>query len=67
MLVVRPDDSRRVIDIETLALHLGDSIRHLRRLVAESRIPYIKVGHFIRFDPEQIQRWLDNRTTEPPA
>ena len=31
-----------LIDIETLANRLGDSVRHVRRLVAERRIPYLK-------------------------
>jgi excisionase family DNA binding protein len=53
-----------LIDIETLANRLGDSVRHLRRLVAERRIPYLKVGHFVRFDPAEIVRWLDN-TRQP--
>ena len=35
-------------------------MRHVRRLVAERRIPYIKVGHFVRFDPVEIVAWLDN-------
>jgi excisionase family DNA binding protein len=48
-----------LIDIETLSRCLGDSVRHVRRLVAERRIPYLKVGYFIRFDPEEIVRWLD--------
>jgi excisionase family DNA binding protein len=47
-----------LIDIDTLALRLGDSVRHIRRLVAERRIPYLKVGHFVRFDPDEIAVWL---------
>ena len=54
----------QLVDIETLARGLGDSVRHLRRLVAERRIPYIKVGHFVRFDPAQIRLWLDERTAD---
>lgn len=64
------DDHRRLphlIDIETLAVHLGDSVRHLRRLVAEGRIPYVKVGHFIRFDPDQVRRWLDGHCHDASA
>ena len=49
-----------LIDIETLARLLDDSVRHLRRLVAERRIPYIRVGHFVHFDPVEIVAWLDN-------
>ena len=48
-----------LIDIHTLARRLDDSVRHIRRLVAERRIPYVKVGHFVRFDPEEIAVWLD--------
>ncbi len=51
-------DIPHLIDIETLAAHLGDSVRHVRRLVAEQRIPYIKIGHFVRFDPAAINDWL---------
>lgn len=47
-----------LIDIETLAARLGDSPRHIRRLVAERRIPYLKVGHFVRFDPIEVNAWL---------
>jgi len=47
-----------LIDIETLAVSLGISIRHVRRLVAERRIPYVKVGHLIRFDRADVARWV---------
>jgi excisionase family DNA binding protein len=50
-----------LLDIEGLAVCLGTSIRHVRRLVAERRIPYVKVGHYVRFDREEIVRWLDER------
>jgi excisionase family DNA binding protein len=51
-------DLHQLIDIPTLARCLGTSIRHVRRLVAEKRIPYIKVGHLVRFDPGEIHDWL---------
>lgn len=47
-----------LLDIETLADRLHDSVRHVRRLVAERRIPYLKVGHFVRFDPQEVNEWL---------
>ena len=34
--------------------------RHIRRLVAERRIPYIKWGHLLRFDPTEIEAWIDD-------
>lgn len=36
----------------------GVNDRHFSRLVAERRIPYIKWGHLIRFDPAAIDEWL---------
>ena len=62
-----PTTVPELIDIETLAHLLGDSVRHVRRLVAEHRVPYLKVGHFVRFDPAEIVAWLDSaRQPERP-
>jgi excisionase family DNA binding protein len=56
----RPTELPRLLDITTLATHLGVNARHIRRLVAERRIPYIKWGHLIRFDPDEIAGWIDD-------
>lgn len=42
-------------DVEAVATRLGVQVRHVRRLVAERRIPFIKWGHLLRFDPAEIQ------------
>jgi excisionase family DNA binding protein len=33
-------------------------VRHVRRLVAERRISYIKWGRYLRFDVDDITAWL---------
>lgn len=48
-----------LLDIKGLAALLSVDPRHVQRLVTEKRIPYIKWGHYIRFDPAEIRRWLD--------
>lgn len=48
-----------LLDIDGLARRLGVGTRFVRRLVSERRIPFLKVGHFIRFDPADIEAWLD--------
>ena len=58
-----PDDN--LIDIEAVAARLGVQVRHVRRLVYERRIPYLKWGHLLRFDPAEIEGWLDS--TRRPA
>ena len=32
--------------------------RHIRHLVTTLRIPFLKVGGLIRFDPDAIDAWL---------
>lgn len=48
-----------LVTIDHVAEVLGVEVRHVRRLVHERRIPFIKWGHLLRFDPEEIQRWVD--------
>ena len=55
-----------LLDITALAELLGVQPRHIRRLVAERRIPIIKWGRLIRFDPDEIRRWID-RYRRPPG
>lgn len=55
-----------LIDIPTLAEHLGVTIRHVRRLVGERRIPFRKVGHLVRFDPAEVADWLDDHCAQKP-
>ena len=56
-----------LVDIEGVAGMLGVGVRHVRRLVADRRIPYLKWGHLLRFDPVKIREWLDaaRRPVEP--
>jgi excisionase family DNA binding protein len=56
----RKTASIRLLDYQELADWLNDTVRHLRRLVDEDRIPYVKAGHFVRFDPDRISQWLDD-------
>jgi excisionase family DNA binding protein len=38
--------------------------RHIQRLVAERRIPYLKIGRFVRFDRSELSVWLDQQRVE---
>jgi excisionase family DNA binding protein len=54
-----------LIDIPAVAQRLGVQVRHVRRLVHERRIPYIKWGHLIRFDPADIDAWIKQSRIAP--
>lgn len=56
----------RLLNITQVADHLGVNVRHVRRLVYERRIPFIKWGHLIRFDPADVQRWMKENTIQRP-
>ena len=49
-----------LVDIDWVAKRLGVTVRHVRRLVAERRIPLVKWGHLLRFDPEEVESWIDS-------
>ena len=56
-----PQTSHQALkDINNAATYLDDSVRHLRRLVDERRIPYLKVGgsatHIARPRPTRTPR-----------
>ena len=53
-----------LVDIDTVAGHLGVSVRHIRRLIDERRIPFVKVGRHVRFDVEAIAGWVDAHRTD---
>ena len=46
-----------LLDIDGVAVALGPSKRHVQRLVAERRIPFVKGGRFVRFDPADLDAW----------
>lgn len=55
----------KLMDLAGVADHLGVTERHVRRLVAERRIPFLKWGHLLRFDPAEVSAWLDGKRVAP--
>lgn len=65
---MRADTNRQpLMDLAEVADRLGVNQRHVRRLVAERRIPYLKWGHLLRFDPDEVESWLDEARIRPGA
>lgn len=51
----------KLLDVTGLADHLNVTEGFIRRLVHERRIPFLKIGKFIRFDPEVTAAWLNEK------
>lgn len=58
---------RPLLDVGGVADYLGTSERHIRRLVAERRVPHVKVGGLVRFNLDDIDRWLAANQRGPDA
>lgn len=56
-----------LVDISLVAERLGVSTRHVRRLVLERRIPFIKWGRLLRFDLVEVSRWVDEHRRDVRA
>ena len=54
-----------LINIEQAAVSLGVSVRFMRRLVNERRIPFHKVGRYVRFDRSDIDQFVLDGRVEP--
>lgn len=68
MTAQQSDDRRplgRLMSISEVADALGVEVRHVRRLVLERRIPYIKWGRLLRFDPDDVTAWIDQNRRLP--
>ena len=48
-----------LMTINEVAERLGVTVRHVRRLVNERRIPFVKWGHLLRFDPAEIELFIE--------
>ena len=54
-----------VLTVEETAAALRLSIRHVRRLIAERRIPYVRVGRAVRIDPDDLAAFIRSGRVEP--
>jgi len=62
MEMQQPDrTTRALLDVNQVADRMCVTPRFIRRLVEERRIPFCKLGKFVRFDPVDIDAWIDAR------
>lgn len=44
----------KLVDIATVAKLLDVGERYVRRMVTERRVPIVKIGHYVRFDVDEV-------------
>ena len=48
----------RLLDVSASADYLGVGERFIRRLIAERRIPYVKIGRFVRISVDDLDAYI---------
>ena len=61
----QPGEPIGLLDVHALAERLGVTPRFIRRLVHERRVPFLKLGKFVRFDRREIDEWIDECRRPP--
>jgi excisionase family DNA binding protein len=59
--------SGRLLTVSEAAERLGTTVRFPRRLIAQRRIRYVKVGRHVRIPERAIEDWIAACTVEPLA
>lgn len=72
---VRPSTGKRtgrfrnelqpMLDVKDVAELLGTPERFVRRLIAERRIGYTKVGRYVRFSPADVRAFIEAGRMDP--
>ncbi|MBA7651779.1 hypothetical protein ES703_59599 [subsurface metagenome] len=55
---------KRLINIHELSAYTGFSSSALYSMVSQKRIPYVKIGHSIRFDLQKIDEFIRKHSFE---
>ena len=53
-----------LLNINQAAEHLGTPVRFIRRLIAERRIPFYKIGRYVRIDAADLDRFIQEGRIE---
>lgn len=59
------DQTERLLTLEESAQILGTGVRFARRLIAERRIEFVKVGRHVRIPERALQTFIEASTVYP--
>ena len=55
----------RLLTVEEVAERLGTTVRFPRRLIAERRITYVKLGRYVRIAESVLSAYIESCTVAP--
>ena len=55
----------KLLNVDEAAAALGTSVRFPRRLIAERRIRFVRIGRHVRIPASALEDYVISRTVEP--
>ena len=55
----------RLLIIEQAAAYTGLSTHTIYKMVSQRRVPFVKLGGALRFDPVELDKWIKQNTVMP--
>jgi excisionase family DNA binding protein len=65
MMTSHPKNPGRLLTVEAAAERMSTSVRFIRRLIAERRIEFVKVGRHIRISETTLADFIDAGRVQP--
>jgi len=56
---------KQLITVDRAAQQTGLSTHTLYKMVSQRRVPYVKLGGALRFDPVELDKWIKENTVMP--
>ena len=54
-----------LIGVHEAARYISVSVTTLYKWVSQRKIPYIKMGRLVKFDPMKLEEWIKQQTVMP--
>jgi excisionase family DNA binding protein len=65
MMTSHPKNPDRLLTVEAAAERMSTSVRFIRRLIAERRIEFVKVGPHVRISETTLADFIDAGRVQP--
>lgn len=57
--------NKRLLTVQEVSQYTGLSVHSLYKMVSQRRIPFVKLGGALRFNPDQLDEWIAKNTVMP--
>ena len=65
MMASHPNSPDRLLTVEAAAEQMSTSVRFVRRLIAERRIEFVKIGRHVRISESTLAEFIESGRTPP--